>query len=54
VKALTVNPVMTDAMRIGPVLGRSQEIITFLRCDVRLQTGADAVFQKLCADVIGK
>jgi hypothetical protein len=54
VKTLWVDPALADQHRIGPVLGRSPEIVAFLRCDVRLQEGIDVVLQKLCADVIGK
>jgi hypothetical protein len=55
VKKLSVDPAFPDGYRIGPLLGRSPEVVAFLRCDVRLQQGViDDVLQKLCADVIGK
>ncbi len=54
VKTLTIDPSFTDPQRIGPVLGRSPEIVEFLRCGVRLESNLDTVLQKLCAEVIGK
>ena len=53
VSTLTIDPTFVD-QRIGPVLGRSPEIVAFLRCDVRLGRPVDGALQKLCADIIGR
>lgn len=53
VRMLAIDPTIPDPPRIEPLLRRSEEVLSFLRCDVKASRGQE-LFDRICREIMGR